>query len=193
MTVRRRSAPTRQQRTSVALDSMGGPGGRRSSSVGDVLAEIILDDVWKVYPDGTVAVQSLDLEIDDKEFMVLVGPSGCGKTTALRMIAGLESVSEGTVRIGDRVVNDVPPKERDIAMVFQNYAPLPPHERVRQHGVRSQAPEGAEARDQHPRAGGGPHPRSRRAAEAQSPPRCPAGSASASRWGAPSCATRRRS
>ncbi len=93
---------------------------------GDVLAEIVLDDVWKVYPDGTVAVQSLDLEIDDKEFMVLVGPSGCGKTTALRMIAGLESVSEGTVRIGDRVVNDVPPKQRDIAMVFQNYA-LYPH------------------------------------------------------------------
>ena len=91
-----------------------------------MLAEIVLDDVWKVYPDGTVAVQSLDLEIDDKEFMVLVGPSGCGKTTALRMIAGLESVSQGAVRIGDRVVNDVPPKERDIAMVFQNYA-LYPH------------------------------------------------------------------
>ena len=105
---------------------MGGLWGRRPSSVGGVLAEIVLDDVWKVYPDGTVAVQSLDLEIDDKEFMVLVGPSGCGKTTALRMIAGLESVSEGTVRIGDRVVNDVPPKQRDIAMVFQNYA-LYPH------------------------------------------------------------------
>jgi multiple sugar transport system ATP-binding protein len=91
-----------------------------------VLAEIVLDDVWKTYPDGTVAVQALDLEIDDKEFMVLVGPSGCGKTTALRMIAGLESVTRGTVRIGDRVVNDVPPKARDIAMVFQNYA-LYPH------------------------------------------------------------------
>ena len=101
---------------------MGAP----SDEVGDVLAEIVLDDVWKVYPDGTVAVQSLDLDIDDKEFVVLVGPSGCGKTTALRMIAGLESVSEGTVRIGDRVVNDVPPKQRDIAMVFQNYA-LYPH------------------------------------------------------------------
>jgi multiple sugar transport system ATP-binding protein len=91
-----------------------------------VLAEIVLDDVWKVYPDGTVAVQALNLDIDDKEFVVLVGPSGCGKTTALRMIAGLESISEGTVRIGDRVVNDVPPKQRDIAMVFQNYA-LYPH------------------------------------------------------------------
>jgi multiple sugar transport system ATP-binding protein len=90
------------------------------------VAEIVLEDVWKVYPDGTEAVRSLDLAIDDKEFIVLVGPSGCGKTTALRMVAGLEEISKGTVRIGDRIVNDVPPKERDIAMVFQNYA-LYPH------------------------------------------------------------------
>jgi multiple sugar transport system ATP-binding protein len=90
------------------------------------VAEIVLDDVWKVYPDGTNAVQSLNLAIRDKEFIVLVGPSGCGKTTALRMVAGLEEISKGSVRIGDRVVNDVPPKERDIAMVFQNYA-LYPH------------------------------------------------------------------
>ena len=90
------------------------------------MAEIVLDDVWKVYPDGTEAVKALDLDIADGEFMVLVGPSGCGKTTALRMVAGLEAISKGTVRIGERVVNDVPPKERDIAMVFQNYA-LYPH------------------------------------------------------------------
>jgi multiple sugar transport system ATP-binding protein len=90
------------------------------------VADIVLDDVWKVYADGTEAVRSLDLDILDGEFMVLVGPSGCGKTTALRMVAGLEAISKGTVRIGDRVVNDVPPKERDIAMVFQNYA-LYPH------------------------------------------------------------------
>ncbi len=90
------------------------------------MAEIVLDDVWKVYPDGTEAVHALDLDIADKEFMVLVGPSGCGKTTALRMVAGLEVISKGSVRIGERVVNDVPPKERDIAMVFQNYA-LYPH------------------------------------------------------------------
>jgi multiple sugar transport system ATP-binding protein len=90
------------------------------------VAEIVLHDVWKVYPGGTEAVRSLDLHIDDGEFMVLVGPSGCGKTTALRMVAGLETVTKGEVRIGDRVVNDVPPKERDIAMVFQNYA-LYPH------------------------------------------------------------------
>ncbi len=90
------------------------------------MAEIVLDDVWKVYPDGTEAVRDLDLNISDGEFMVLVGPSGCGKTTALRMVAGLEAISKGTVRIGERVVNAVPPKERDIAMVFQNYA-LYPH------------------------------------------------------------------
>ena len=87
---------------------------------------IVLDDVWKVYPDGTEAVRALSLDIEDKEFIVLVGPSGCGKTTALRMVAGLEAISKGTVSIGDRVVNDVPPKDRDIAMVFQNYA-LYPH------------------------------------------------------------------
>jgi multiple sugar transport system ATP-binding protein len=90
------------------------------------VAEIVLEDVWKVYADGTEAVRSLDLDIHDGEFMVLVGPSGCGKTTALRMVAGLEAISKGSVRIGDKVVNDVPPKDRDIAMVFQSYA-LYPH------------------------------------------------------------------
>ena len=90
------------------------------------MAEIELADVWKVYPDGTEAVRSLDLQINDGEFVVLVGPSGCGKTTALRMVAGLEPISKGSISIGGRVVNDVAPKERDIAMVFQNYA-LYPH------------------------------------------------------------------
>jgi multiple sugar transport system ATP-binding protein len=90
------------------------------------LADIVLEDVWKVYDDGTEAVRSLDLDIHDGEFMVLVGPSGCGKTTGLRMIAGLEAITKGTCKIGDRVVNAVPPKGRDIAMVFQNYA-LYPH------------------------------------------------------------------
>jgi multiple sugar transport system ATP-binding protein len=90
------------------------------------VGEIVLEDVWKVYPDGTEAVRNLDLAIADGEFVVLVGPSGCGKTTALRMVAGLEEISKGTIRIGNRVVNAVPPKERDIAMVFQNYA-LYPH------------------------------------------------------------------
>jgi multiple sugar transport system ATP-binding protein len=90
------------------------------------MAEITLEDVWKVYGDGTEAVRGLNLDIADKEFVVLVGPSGCGKTTALRMIAGLEAISRGKVSIGEHVVNDVPPKARDIAMVFQNYA-LYPH------------------------------------------------------------------
>jgi multiple sugar transport system ATP-binding protein len=90
------------------------------------LAEVTFDGVGKVYPDGTRAVGDMDLEIKDGEFMVLVGPSGCGKTTALRMVAGLEEITEGVVRIGERVVNHMPPRDRDIAMVFQSYA-LYPH------------------------------------------------------------------
>ena len=90
------------------------------------MAEIVFEGVTKVFDDGTVAVDSLDLIVEDGSLMVLVGPSGCGKTTSLRMVAGLEEVTEGTVRIGDRVVNDIAAKDRDIAMVFQNYA-LYPH------------------------------------------------------------------
>ncbi|SHK93429.1 multiple sugar transport system ATP-binding protein [Nocardiopsis flavescens] len=90
------------------------------------MAEIVIDGLGKVYTDGTRAVNDLSLDIQDGEFLVLVGPSGCGKTTALRMIAGLEGISEGTIRIGDRVVNDVPARDRDVAMVFQSYA-LYPH------------------------------------------------------------------
>jgi multiple sugar transport system ATP-binding protein len=90
------------------------------------MAEIAYDGVSKIYDDGTHAVEEFDLEIADGEFMVLVGPSGCGKTTALRMLAGLEEISEGEIRIADRVVNDLTPRERDIAMVFQSYA-LYPH------------------------------------------------------------------
>ena len=90
------------------------------------MAGITLDNLTKVYDDGTRAVRSLDLDIADGELMVFVGPSGCGKTTALRMIAGLEEVTEGEIRIGEEIVNDLPAKKRDIAMVFQNYA-LYPH------------------------------------------------------------------
>jgi multiple sugar transport system ATP-binding protein len=90
------------------------------------LAEVVFDGVSKIYPDGTRAVSDMDLEVQDGEFMVLVGPSGCGKTTALRMVAGLEDISEGTLTIGEQVVNNVPPRDRDIAMVFQSYA-LYPH------------------------------------------------------------------
>jgi multiple sugar transport system ATP-binding protein len=90
------------------------------------MATVAYDAITKKYPDGTTAVRSLDLEVRDGEFMVLVGPSGCGKTTALRMCAGLEDVTEGELRIDDEVINDVDPQSRDIAMVFQNYA-LYPH------------------------------------------------------------------
>jgi multiple sugar transport system ATP-binding protein len=90
------------------------------------MAQVAFDGVSKIYPDGTRAVNHIDLDIRDGEFMVLVGPSGCGKTTALRMVAGLEEISEGVLKIGERVVNHVPSRDRDIAMVFQSYA-LYPH------------------------------------------------------------------
>lgn len=90
------------------------------------MAQVRLTRVQKIYDGGVQAVQESSLEISDREFMVLVGPSGCGKSTTLRMIAGLEEISSGTIEIGDRIVNNVPPKDRDIAMVFQNYA-LYPH------------------------------------------------------------------
>jgi len=90
------------------------------------MASVTLENVFKIYPGGVTAVNDVNLEVKDKEFLVLVGPSGCGKSTTLRMVAGLEEISKGTIKIGDRVVNDVAPKDRDIAMVFQNYA-LYPH------------------------------------------------------------------
>jgi multiple sugar transport system ATP-binding protein len=96
------------------------------------MARVLLKDVKKVYDNGFQAVKGASLDIADKEFMVIVGPSGCGKTTTLRMIAGLEEISSGTIAIGEKIVNDVPPKDRDIAMVFQNYA-LYPHMTVFQN------------------------------------------------------------
>lgn len=94
------------------------------------MAHVSLKNVVKRFDDGTVAVKGVSFDVNDGQFLVIVGPSGCGKTTTLRMIAGLETISEGEIRIGDRVVNDVHPKDRDIAMVFQNYA-LYPHMTVR--------------------------------------------------------------
>src|SRR5881409_4242199 len=96
------------------------------------MAEIELNDITKRYPDGFEAVKHMDLGIKDGEFMILVGPSGCGKSTALRMIAGLEDITEGDLKIGGEVVNERAPKDRDIAMVFQNYA-LYPHMTVREN------------------------------------------------------------
>ena len=104
------------------------------------MAGIELEQLTKIYADGTEAVSALDLEIADGELVVFVGPSGCGKTSVLRMVAGLEEISGGTVRIGGRVVNDLLPKDRDIAMVFQNYA-LYPHMTVHDNmafGLRQQ-------------------------------------------------------
>jgi multiple sugar transport system ATP-binding protein len=96
------------------------------------MARVTLSHVGKVYPDGTEAVRELDLEVGDGELVVLVGPSGCGKTTALRMVAGLEEITRGEIRIGERVINNLDPRERDIAMVFQNYA-LYPHMTVQEN------------------------------------------------------------
>ncbi|MBM4164741.1 MAG: sn-glycerol-3-phosphate ABC transporter ATP-binding protein UgpC [Lentisphaerae bacterium] len=96
------------------------------------MAQVTLKHVDKIYPGGVKAVADFNLEIRNGEFVVLVGPSGCGKSTLLRMVAGLEEITEGTIQIGERVVNDVPPKDRDIAMVFQNYA-LYPHMTVREN------------------------------------------------------------
>src|SRR5256886_2562155 len=99
--------------------------GRSPSPRGELMAQVLMKDLNKKY-DEVHAVKDVNLHIRDKEFVVLVGPSGCGKSTTLRMVAGLEEISGGEITIGDRVVNDLPPKDRDIAMVFQNYA-LYPH------------------------------------------------------------------
>ena len=157
------------------------------------MAEIEIRDVSKRYRDGTVAVHDLSLDIADGEFTVLVGPSGCGKTTLLRMIAGLEEITAGSIRIGDRVVNDLTPKDRDIAMVFQNYALYPHMTVARNMGFAlrrakvpadGDPPQGGAAR---PTCWGSP------TSSSASPATSPAASASAWPWGARSSATRRPS
>ena len=157
------------------------------------MAEIILDDLWKVFPDGTEAVRGLDLDIGSGEFVVLVGPSGCGKTTALRLVAGLESISKGSVQIGGRVVSDLPPKDRDIAMVFQNYA-LYPHMSVFDNmafGLKLQKMPKADIDERVREAASILSLDDLLVSQAGRPDA--AGSVSVWPWGAPSCAIRRPS
>jgi multiple sugar transport system ATP-binding protein len=117
----------------VTLEVSGPPGnGLRGNEGESPLAEVTLEDVSKVYGEDVVAVRDMSLDIRDGEFVVLVGPSGCGKSTVLRMIAGLEEITTGRIFIGEDLVNDLPPRERDVAMVFQNYA-LYPHMNVREN------------------------------------------------------------
>ena len=156
------------------------------------MAAVEIRGVKKVFG-STPVIHGVDVSIADGEFVVLVGPSGCGKSTLLRMIAGLEEITDGEIAIGDRVVNDLPPKERDIAMVFQNYA-LYPHMTVRDNMAfsmrlrRTSADEVDEARARSPRRSSASR-RCSTATRASSR----AASASASPWAAPSCATRRSS
>ena len=154
------------------------------------MAEIALEHITKRYGDGFEAVKDLNLDVSDGEFMILVGPSGCGKSTALRMVAGLEDITGGELKIGGKLMNDRAPKDRDIAMVFQNYA-LYPHMTVRENmGFALKLAKAAGGRDQ---------PEGRRTRRGSSTsrrtwiasrPTSPVASASASRWGAPSSATR---
>ena len=170
-----------------------GTGGRRLRSAPRMAAVVAFEHVTKRFGDVT-AVDDLTLEVADEEFLVLLGPSGCGKSTALRMIAGLEDPTEGTITIGDRVVNDVEAKDRDIAMVFQSYA-LYPHMTVRKNiefPLRiAQGARGASATQLVAR--GGREPRARRACSTASPRSSRAASASGSRWPGRSCAGPRRS
>ena len=157
------------------------------------MARVAFEDVGKVYPGGARAVSDFDLDVEDGEFMVLVGPSGCGKTTALRMVAGLEDITEGTIRIGDRVVNHVAAKDRDIAMVFQSYA-LYPHLKVYDNiafGLRLRKEPKAEI-DQ-PGARRRPRPSASPSTSTAARARSRADSASAWPWGGRSCAGRRSS
>ena len=100
------------------------------------MGAIGLSGIRKVFPDGTVAVNDVDLEIDDGEFVVFVGPSGCGKTTLLRLISGLETMTAGEIRFDGKVINEVSARERNMAMVFQNYALYPAHDRAPEHRLR---------------------------------------------------------
>ena len=140
------------------------------------MAEIQFKGSWKRYPDGFEAVKDMNLEIGDGEFMILVGPSGCGKSTALRMIAGLEDITDGDLIIGGERVNDLAPRDRDIAMVFQNYA-LYPHMTVRDNmgfALKLAKTDKGEIDQQGRRGGADPRPRAAPRAQAGEPVRRPA-------------------
>ena len=157
------------------------------------MAALAFEGVTKVFPDGTEAVSDFDLDVGDGELMVLVGPSGSGKSTALRMLAGLEEATAGTIRIGTRVVNDVAPKDRDIAMVFQSYA-LYPHMDVAHNlgfALRMQRMQRASIAERVSAAAQRLGPLRAGRASARGTSR--AASASAWPWGARSCASRRPS
>ena len=157
------------------------------------MASVSLNHIYKVYAGGVTAVSDFCLDIEDKEFIVLVGPSGCGKSTTLRMVAGLEEISEGELYIGDKLVNDVAPKDRDIAMVFQNYA-LYPHMTVYDNmafGLKLRKTPKEEIKRRVKRSC--PHPGHRVTCSTASPRPCPAASASALPWAVPSCVSPRSS
>ena len=157
------------------------------------MASIVFEHVTKRYADGVEAVKDMNLAIADGEFMILVGPSGSGKSTALRMVAGLEDITEGVIRIGDDVVNDLAPRDRDIAMVFQNYA-LYPHMTVRENMGFALKLAGTPRAGDRPKGGrGGEGAGYRRAISTASRPTSPVGSASGLPWAARSSATPRRS
>jgi multiple sugar transport system ATP-binding protein len=156
------------------------------------VASIAFSEVSKVFPDGTAAVDCLDLEVEDGGFTVLVGPSGSGKSTALRMVAGLEEATSGTIRIADRVVNDVAPKDRDVAMVFQSYA-LYPHMDVQDNLGFALKMRGASAVSRYARTGAVARRLGIGDLLARRPRQLSGGQRQRVAWGARSCANRPRS
>ena len=157
------------------------------------MAEIALEKLVKRYPDGFEAVKSADFTIEDGEFFILVGPSGCGKSTLLNMIVGLEDITEGTLKVGGKVVNDLDPKDRNMAMVFQSYA-IYPHMTVRENMAFPLKIAKVPDEEVKRRVERGRRPaRAQRAPRPQARPTSPAGSASGSPWAGPSSASRTRS
>ena len=154
------------------------------------MATVNLEKVTKVYPNGKPAVQDLDLDVAEGELMVLVGPSGSGKTTALRMVAGLEDITSGTLRMGGQVVNDLAPKDRNVAMVFQSYA-LYPHMTVAENiGFALRCARCPRTRSR-PRSKTPPSCSASPTTWTASPASCPVASARGWPWAGPSCASRR--